>query len=47
MKNLESVFIAYMIGWAIFFVFSLTVAARSSSLRAEVERLKSLIGKGK
>ena len=47
MKNLESVFVAYMIGWAVFFLFSLTVAKRSSSLRAEVERLKSIVTKGK
>jgi len=39
-KNIESVFWAYMLGWAVFFGFYLTVAKRSKDLRAEVERLK-------
>jgi hypothetical protein len=29
-----------MLGWAIFFGFYLSIAKRSSDLRAEVERLK-------
>ena len=29
MKNLNSVFAAYLIGWAVFFVFYLTVAKRT------------------
>jgi hypothetical protein len=41
MKNLDSVFAAYMIGWGIFFVFYLTVARRTATLRAEIERLKN------
>ncbi len=45
MKNLDSVFAAYVIGWAVFFVFYLSVAKRTSDLRAEVERLKGLLGK--
>ena len=40
MKNLDSIFWAYTLGWAIFFGFYLSVAKRSSDLRAEVERLK-------
>jgi len=47
MKNLDSVFAAYVIGWAVFFVFYLTVAKRTSDLRAEIERLKNSLGKGK
>ena len=47
MKNLESVFAAYLIGWAVFFAFYLTVAKRTSALRDEVERLKNAVGKGK
>jgi hypothetical protein len=39
-KNLGSVFWAYMLGWAIFFGFYLSIAKRSSDLRAEVDRLK-------
>lgn len=40
MKNLESVFVAYLIGWGVFFVFSLTVAKRAASLKEELSRLK-------
>ena len=41
MKNLGSVFAAYMIGWAVFFLFSVSVARRTQALRAEVERLSA------
>jgi hypothetical protein len=44
MKNFDSIFAAYLIGWGVFFVFYLTVAKRSSDLRAEVERLKNSLG---
>lgn len=47
MKNLDSVFAAYLIGWAVFFFFYLTVAKRTSSLRDELERLKDSIHRGK
>jgi hypothetical protein len=47
MKNLDSVFAAYIIGLAVFFVFYLSVAKRTSSLRQEVERLKSTLNRGK
>ena len=40
MKNLDSVFWAYTLGWAIFFGFYLSIAKRSSDLRAEGDRLK-------
>jgi hypothetical protein len=47
-KNMDSVFLAYVLGWAIFFGFYLTIAKRSSDLRAEVERLKkSALGKSR
>jgi len=39
-KNLDSVFWAYILGWAIFFGFYLSIAKRWSDLRAEVDRLK-------
>jgi len=42
-KNLDSVFWAYVLGWAIFFGFYLSIAKRSSELRAEVERLKKSV----
>jgi hypothetical protein len=47
MKNLDSVFAAYLVGWAVFFVFYLSVAKRTSSLRDELERLKDSIQRGK
>jgi len=46
-KNLNSIFAAYLIGWSIFFLFFVSVAKRSSDLRAEVERLKRASGKEK
>jgi hypothetical protein len=46
MKNLDSVFAAYVIGWAVFFVFYLTVARRTSLLREDLERLKQSLKKG-
>ena len=47
MKNLGSVFAAYMLGWGIFFVYFLSVARRMSFLRDEIERLKKLVERGK
>ena len=47
MKSLDSVFAAYVFGWAVFFVFYLTIAKRTASLREEVDRLKSSLDKGK
>lgn len=47
MKNVNSIFAAYLIGWSIFFLFFVSVAKRSSDLRAEVERLKRAAGKEK
>jgi hypothetical protein len=47
MSNLNSVFAAYIIGWAVFFVFYLTIAKRTSSLREELDRLKNSLNRGK
>jgi hypothetical protein len=47
MKNLDSVFAAYLIGWGIFFVYFLTVARRTSALREDIKRLKSSLNRGK
>lgn len=47
MKNLGSVFAAYVLGWAVFFVYFVTVARRFSSLRDDVDRLKKLQDRGK
>lgn len=47
MKNLNSVFAAYLIGWGVFFLFFVSIAKRSSDLRGEIERLKkTAFGKG-
>ena len=47
MKNLGSVFAAYLIGWGVFFLFYVTIAKRTSDLRGEVERLKNALPRGK
>jgi hypothetical protein len=47
MKNIGSVFAAYIIGWAVFFFFYVSVAKRTASLRAEVQRLKESLAKKK
>ena len=41
MKNLNSIFAAYLIGWGVFFLFYISIAKRTSDIRAEVERLKN------
>jgi CcmD family protein len=47
MRSLDSVFAAYIIGWAVFFGFYLTIARRTSSLREELERLKDSLRREK
>jgi CcmD family protein len=47
MKNLNSVFAAYLIAWGVFFVYYLTVARRAAALKDELERLKSSLNRGK
>jgi hypothetical protein len=47
MKNLDSVLAAYLAGWAIFFLFYLSIERRTAALRGEIERLKKLVEKGK
>jgi len=47
MKNLDSVFAAYIIGWGVFFLFYLSIAKRTSDLRAEIERLKQSLPRAK
>jgi len=47
MKNLNSVFAAYLIGWGVFFLFYLTIAKRTSDIRAELERLKNSLQRPK
>jgi len=40
MKNFHFLFAAWMAVWAVFFVYLISVASRTSSLREEIERLK-------
>jgi len=40
-KNLNSVFEAFIAVWAVFFVYQITVGRRLARLQDEVERLKS------
>jgi CcmD family protein len=47
MKNLNSVFAAYLIAWGIFFVYYFSVAQRASALKEELERLKNSLHRGK
>jgi hypothetical protein len=47
MKNLDSVFAAYMVGWTVFFVYYISVARRTAALRDDIERLKSSLNRGK
>ncbi|HLZ50858.1 MAG TPA: CcmD family protein [Candidatus Acidoferrum sp.] len=47
MKNLDSVFAAYMAAWAIFFVYYVTIARRAAALRQDIERLKNSVTRGK
>jgi hypothetical protein len=47
MKNLGSVFAAYVIGWGVFFVYYVTVARRTAALGEQIERLKNSLNRGK
>ena len=47
MKNFDRILAAYLAGWAIFFVYYVSIARRMSALRDEVERLKTQLSKGK
>ena len=47
MKNFDSIFAAYLLGWAVFFAFYLTVAKRAAALRGELDRLKDTLNRGK
>ncbi len=46
MKNFESLFAAYLLVWAIFFTYEVTVARRLSQLRDDLDRLKNQLGRG-
>jgi len=46
LKNLDSVFAAYLIGWGIFFAFSLSVAKRAAGLECELEQMEGRLSQG-
>lgn len=41
MKNFDSILAAYVIGWAVFFFYYVSIARRTGALREEIERLKN------
>jgi len=41
MKNFESIFAAYMIGWGVFFVYQISVGQRLRALEEKVAQLKA------
>jgi hypothetical protein len=47
MKNLNSIFAAYLIAWGIFFAYYLSVASRANALREEIQRLKNSLHRDK
>ena len=40
MKNFEFLFAAWMVVWAGFFIYEVSIASRIAQLRGDVERLK-------
>jgi len=45
MKNFGSLFVAYMVVWAVFFGYQVTISKRLSQLREEIDRLKNQLGR--
>jgi CcmD family protein len=45
MRNFWSILIAYLVAWAIFFVYSTTVGRRLTRLEDDLRRLKDRVGK--
>jgi CcmD family protein len=46
MKNFESLFAAWMVVWAAFFLYEVTVARRISKLQEDIEQLKRQLPEG-
>ncbi len=47
MKNFDSILAAYLGGWAIFFLYFISVSRRMNTLRQEIERLKNSLSRSK
>ncbi|HXP69963.1 MAG TPA: hypothetical protein VOA88_11810 [Candidatus Dormibacteraeota bacterium] len=46
MKNFESLFAAWMVVWAVFFLYEVTVARRISKLQDDIDQLKRQLREG-
>jgi hypothetical protein len=46
MKNFESLFAAWMVVWAVFFLYEVTVARRISKLQDDIAQLKRQLREG-
>jgi hypothetical protein len=46
MKNFESLFAAWMVVWAVFFLYEVTVARRISKLQDDIDQLKRQVREG-
>ncbi|HTZ99421.1 MAG TPA: CcmD family protein [Candidatus Aquilonibacter sp.] len=44
MTHFRFLFAAWMVAWAVFFVYELTISSRLSRLRDEIDRLKQQLG---
>ena len=45
MKNFDSLLAAYIVFWAIVFVYQFTISRRQSRAEAELEKLRHQLGK--
>jgi len=46
MKNFESLVAAWMVVWAVFFLYEVTVARRISKLQDDIDQLKRQLREG-
>ena len=46
MKNFESLFAAWIVVWAMFFLYEVTVARRISKLQDDIDQLKRQLREG-
>jgi len=46
MKNFESLFAAWMVVWAVFFLYEVTVARRIAKLQDDIDQLKRQLREG-
>jgi hypothetical protein len=46
MKNFESLFAAWMVVWAVFFLYEVTVARRISKLQGDIDQIKRQLREG-